>query len=121
DDLVAEGLACYLAFLQRIDRLGQVAGHAGKLFVRVGVATELGRQLELVLDAMESGRDRGRERHVRIGVGTRDAALDPQAWSVADDAEPAGPVVVARDDRGGCERARRVALAGRDEGRVECR
>src|SRR2546423_1809733 len=100
DHVVAKGLPRNVAFLQRVDGFHQVARNAWQFFGVVRVTAELGRQLELVLDAVETGGDGRREREVRIRVGAGDPALDPQARTVTDDAEAARPVVPAPDDRG---------------------
>src|SRR5436305_7572862 len=55
DDVIAEGFARDLALVQRIDRLGQVVRRAWQILRRVGVATKLRGQGELVLDAVQPG------------------------------------------------------------------
>src|SRR5438874_10839554 len=53
DHVIAEGFARHLALVQRIDRLGQVPRHAWQILRRVGVATTLRWQGELLLHAVQ--------------------------------------------------------------------
>src|SRR6187397_1585522 len=106
DDLVAERGARHRASLERRDRLSERRREA--LGIRlVRVALERRRRLELLLDAVQPGRDHRREGEVRIHVTSGNAGLHASRRAVADDAEAAGAVVVAP-----CEGRRRPA-AGR--------
>src|SRR5258708_1162596 len=109
DDVVAERLARHLSFLQRGDGVAQRVReslHVG--FVRV--AFELGRHLELLLDAVQARRQQGRECQIWVDVSAGDAGLCAQVLAVADDPEPARSVVVAPRERRRRPRPCRIAL-----------
>ena len=44
--------------------------------MRIGIALDRRRQLELVLDAVEAGAQRGGQRDIGVGVGGGDPVLD---------------------------------------------
>src|SRR5437868_1624524 len=117
--LIALRLARSLHLLQRVVRLGKVPRHPGQLLVRVWVTGELRGERELVLDAVQTGRDGCREPHVGIRVRARDPAFDGQTGSVPDDAEAASPVVPAPHDRRRGEGGGLVALVRVHKRRIE--
>src|SRR5437762_14318099 len=99
DHVVAERGAGHRPPLEVADRLPERAREP--LHVRlISVALELGRQLELLLHPAQPGGQQGGEAKVRIDVGAGDARFGAQVLAVADDAEPARPVVVAPRERG---------------------
>src|SRR5436309_10016330 len=109
DDVVAERLAGHPALLEARDGVTQCVGET--LHVRlVGVALELGREGQLLLDAAEARRQEGGETEVRVHVRARDPRLGAQVLAVADDAEAARPVVVAPRERRRRPRTGGVAL-----------
>ena len=109
DHLVAERRARHRAALERRDRLAQRVREAVGVGL-VGVALERRRQLELLLDPVQAGRDDRREREIGIRVGAGDPRLRPQRRAVPDDPEAAGPVVAPPGERRRRPRAGRVAL-----------
>jgi hypothetical protein len=78
DDLFAEGALGEGAGLEQVDGLVQRAGDVGQVARRVHVAHETLGWLGLVGDAVEPGGQQTGQRQVRVAVGARDAALDPQ-------------------------------------------
>src|SRR5712691_6401159 len=118
---LAKGLASDPGALELVEGLPKRLRHLRQLRVLVGIAVvELG-WLELLVDPVESGGDRSREREVGISVGARNAILHPETRALAAEAEAAGAVVPARRDARGREGARLVALVGVDGRRVEVR
>src|SRR6476619_4421441 len=99
-DVRAERLHREFALLELVDRVDDVPRHALEVMRLVGVALETRRRLDAVLDAVETGRDRRREREVGVAVGTGDAVLDAVALPVPDHAVPAGAVVATPGQRG---------------------
>src|SRR5215210_1712362 len=74
---VAEGSARSLRARKQLDRLVQRHRHLAHGGIGVGVPGIESLELEIVLDAVQTGRDRGGKRQVRIGVGARRAVLPP--------------------------------------------
>src|SRR5258708_36614332 len=93
DDVGAEDLPCPGAGLERRDRLVQRVRHLGKVAGLIEIALEGGGWLDLVLDAVESGGQRGSEREARIGGGAGHASLDAQRGPVSHDGETGREVV----------------------------
>src|SRR3954468_17098440 len=92
DDVVTQCLTRDRAFLQRGYAFPQARREA--LRVRdIRVPLERRRQLEPVLDPVETRSDRRREREVRVHVAARNARLDPHRRARPDDPEAAGAIV----------------------------
>src|SRR5260221_4195465 len=120
DHVVAERLPRHLSVLQLCDGFA----HRVRKPFDVGlvcVAFELGRQLELLLDAMEARRQQGGEGEIWVGVRAGDSRLASQVLPVADDPEAAGAVVMAPGQRRRCPAARGVTLVRVDVGREKDR
>src|SRR5260221_5725722 len=90
DDVGSEDLPRPRTGLERGDRLVQRVRHLGKVAGLIEIALEGGGWLDLVLDAVESRGQRGRECEIRICVGAGHAALDSTRGPMSHDAE-AGP------------------------------
>src|SRR5439155_17944932 len=120
DHVVAERLARHRPALQQPDGLAQGAREALDVGL-VGVAFELRRKFELLLHAMQPGREQCREAQVRVGVSAGDARLGPQVLAVADDAKAARAVVVAPRESRRRPAPGGEALVGVDVGRQENR
>src|SRR6266446_6227039 len=73
-----EGRPRDLGALELPQRVAQRLRHLGQRRALVGVAREHGRRRQLLLDAVEPGRDGGREGEVRIGVRPRKPPPSPQ-------------------------------------------
>ena len=99
----------------------RLVGHARDVGRGVRVAVEARTGVEAVLDAVQAGRDRRREREVRVHVGAGDARLQPERRAVADDAIAARAVVDAPRQRGRRPRLGLVALVRVDRRRVHPR
>src|SRR5262245_34591498 len=112
DDAVAEGRARHLRTLELGDGLAQRLGDLGQRAVLVGVALVELRRLEAALDAVQAGRDGGREGEIRIRVGAGHTVFHAEGAALSAEAESARAIVPARDDPGGRERARLVSLVG---------
>src|SRR4029453_9717167 len=119
DHLRPEGVTGDPGALQLGQGLAQRLRHLGQRAVLVGVAVEHGGGFQLLLPPVQPRRDGGRESQVRVGVGTGDAVLHPEAAVLAADPEAARAVVPAPRDPRRRERARLVALVGIDGRRVE--
>ena len=122
-DLVAEGLLGDGRGLPQLDGVDEVPGDPGEVVLVVAAAVEGDRRLDLVADAVEPARDRGREGQVRVGVAARDAALDPGAGPVTDLAEAQRPVVDPPADgrrrpRAGLEALVAVDVRGEQDGEL---
>ena len=87
----------------------------------VRVALERRRQLELVLDPVEAGRDQRREREVRVDVAARDPRLDPQRRPWPTMRKPHVRLSCPQASVVGAQRAGRVALVRVDRRREEDR
>src|SRR5437763_5718868 len=120
DDLVAERRARHRPFLERRDRFPQRRGESLRVRL-VSVALERRRQLEPVLDPVETGRDQCGEREIRVHVAAGNPGLDALGGSVPDDAEAARPVVVPPGERRRRPASGRVALVRVDGGREKKR
>src|SRR5688572_23393247 len=108
-DDVAERGAGGLAGLQAGGRLTEAQGDPGEILGLVRVAGERCWRLQLLLDAVEAGRDRGGERQVRVHVGAGDPVLQPDAARpAADKPEAERPIVAAPGDAGRGEGGRDV-------------
>src|SRR3546814_8463668 len=119
-DLVAKGRAQHLRLLQRLDRLAQGLRHVVQLLAAVGVAEVGLRQLQLLLDAGEAGRQQRREGEIGVEVAAADAALDAdRLGALAAEAEAGGAVVEAPDRLGRREGAGLETLVGIHVGRQE--
>ncbi len=79
DYVVAEHPPTEFALLKSVDRLGQCFRDVRQFGCVIGVAAKFGRRPQVVGDAVEPRSQGGRVNQVRIAVGARDAALDPQA------------------------------------------
>src|SRR4051812_25854556 len=110
DDVGPERAPGEVARLEALGRLGQRVRHALQVAGRIHVAREAFRRLEFSLDSVQPGCERGGEREIRIAVGTRNAALDAERLSFADDTEAGGAVVVAPGQARRCPRSIDVAL-----------
>src|SRR6202034_2710568 len=83
-------------------RIDQGRGDAGDVVGLVGVARVRIGQFELVVDAVEAGRDTGGHHEIRVDVGPGDSGFDPAPRPLPDDPEAAGAVVLTpHDARGG--------------------
>src|SRR5207244_11262194 len=85
----------------------------------VRIALELWRQLQLLFDAAQTGREERREAKVGVDVRARDPRLGAQVLAVTHDAKAARAVVVAPRKRGGRPAAGGVSLVRVDVGREE--
>src|SRR5262245_15195338 len=85
-----EALAGELAPLELGDRLAQRGGHAWQIARCIDIALEDRRRLDLVGYSIQAGRDRRGVGDIRVGVGARKPALDPQRRAMADHPEPGG-------------------------------
>src|SRR5687768_17071280 len=87
-----ERLGRDLTLLELFDGVDNVPRHARHVRRVVCVALKALRRSLSMLDAVQSGRHRGREGKVRVAVGAGDAGLDAEPCAVPDHAEPAGAV-----------------------------
>src|SRR5207247_6097803 len=120
DHVLAQRVARHLALLERADRLAERVREALHVGL-VRVAREGRRELELVLDSVQPGREQRGEcqvwGHVRAGY----PGLGAQVLAVTHDAETACAVVMSPRQRRRRPRARGVALVGVDVRRDEYR
>src|SRR5262249_25184992 len=119
DHLVPEGLPRDARALQFREPFPERLPHLREGGVLVRVALVEQRWLELLLHAVEPGRDGGGEGEIGIRVSPRNPILDPEARPVAADSESARAVVPAARNACRREAPRLVALVGVDGGRVE--
>src|SRR5260370_1935297 len=98
DHVLAERGARHLAFLQRRDRVAQRVRESLDVGL-VGVALELRRQRQLLLDPAQARREQRGKAQVGVDVRARDPRLGAQVLAVTDDAKAARPVVMAPRQR----------------------
>src|SRR5262249_22920409 len=91
--VLAEDLLRERALLPQLDRFAQRRWERLCLAGLVRVALQLRAGVRRLLDPVETGREQRRVAEVRVHVGSGDPALDPARLTVADDPEPARPVV----------------------------
>ena len=106
---------------QRLGGVAQrAAGSRGRVLARIGVAEELGLELELALDAGDAGGDQRGIGEIGVEIGAADAALDANRLGALAAQAVAGGAVVGRPDRlGRREGAGDEALVAVDVGREE--
>src|SRR6266508_5275954 len=102
-----------------VRRVSQALRNPGERFGRVGVPLEDRRRLGAARDAVQSRGESGGIGQIRVRVGARDAALDPQRGTLSHHAETRRAVVVAPGDGRGSEGRALETLVGVDGRRSE--
>jgi hypothetical protein len=113
-------LARKLALLECVGRVSQGLGNGQQLAFRViHITCERRGRLDLVPDPFQTRRQPSSQTQVRITVGSRQAALYPEALSRPDNTEGGRPVVFTPGDFGGRPRAGLEPFVAVDGGGVE--
>src|SRR6266542_2044467 len=97
-ELLAEYLTRKGARREPVGRVPQALRNPGERLGRVGVPLKDRRRLGAARDAVQSRGERGSISQIRVRVGARDAALDPQRGTLSHHAEARRAVVVAPGD-----------------------